>query len=252
MIEIVEKKDPLGRRKLVPEILDGLPPEDPRALRSRADLRRINRIMRQATIANDLVHRHLEVPKNRPLRILELGAGDGRSTLRLAQRLALLRPGSSLTMLDMAPTICETTLSKFAAIGWTIEVVTADVFDWLAATDRSFDLVLANLFLHHFEDAELARLLSAVAQKADMIVATEPLRSAPCLMAARLVALIGANDVTRHDAPASVCAGFRRKELSALWSPRCGAVLTEAVRFPFTHAFAGRSHRALRNEAGHD
>ncbi len=73
-------------------------------------------------------------------------------------------------------------------------------------------------------------------------MATEPLRSSASLLASRLVGAMGANDVTRHDAPASVRAGFRGRELGALWAPRCGAVLVETKRMPFTHAFAARSH----------
>ena len=77
----------LSARRLVPEILDDLPPDDPRARRSRGDLRRINLLMRQTAIAGDLIERHLAPPADRPARLLEIGAGDGRATLRLARRL---------------------------------------------------------------------------------------------------------------------------------------------------------------------
>ena len=39
------REKPMKHRLLVPEILDGLPPEDPEARRSRRDLRRINFLM---------------------------------------------------------------------------------------------------------------------------------------------------------------------------------------------------------------
>jgi hypothetical protein len=52
--------------------------------------------------------------------------------------------------------------------------------------------------------------------------------------------VLGANDVTRHDAVASVRAGFRERELSALWPQDRAWTLRECGVFPFTHAF--RAH----------
>lgn len=234
----------LGGRRLVPEILDGLRAEDPRARRSRADLRRINVVMRQTTIADGLIGRYLDLPAGRPPRLLELGAGDGVSMLRLARRLSRRYPAATLTLLDAAPAVSAETLADFTALGWTLRVVTADAIAWLTASGEDVDLALSNLFLHHFAGADLARLLRAIAMRAGLFVATEPLRSVPSLVASGLVGLIGANDVTRHDAPASVRAGFRGGELGALWRPEWGEVVAEGARVPFTHAFAARSHAA--------
>lgn len=232
----------LDRRRLVPEILDGLPPDAPRARRSRGDLVRINVIMRQAAIAASLIDRHLDTSQDRPARILELGCGDGRSMLRLARRLSRCSPPADLTLLDMAPTVTEQVLAGYRVLGWKVRVVTADALGWLKeGTGGHYDLALANLFLHHFKDGDLAGLMRALAARTGLLVATEPLRTRPSLLASCLVGLIGANDVTRHDAPASVRAGFRERELGSLWAPACGSVLVEGPRVPFTHAFVGRS-----------
>ena len=75
------------------------------------------------------------------------------------------------------------------------------------------------------------------------VVATEPLRTPLSYLAARAVGAIGANAVTRHDAPASVRAGFHGAELSRLWP---GMVGFEGGRGPFTHGFAARG---LRHDA---
>jgi hypothetical protein len=53
-----------------------------------------------------------------------------------------------------------------------------------------------------------------------------------------LLFAIGCNDVSRHDAVASVRAGFSGRELSRLWPERDGWTLHEAPAWPFTHAFA--------------
>ena len=97
-------------------------------------------------------------------------------------------------------------------------------------------IVTANLFLHHFEDADLKRLLALAASRCDAFVACEPRRSLFALLAAKMVWAIGANDVSRHDAAASVRAGFSGSELTALW-PSEGWRISEGARFPFSHVF---------------
>ena len=59
----------LSHRSLVPEILDGLAADDPRALASRRDLRRINALMFQARIMASLLRKFAPKP---PRRILEM------------------------------------------------------------------------------------------------------------------------------------------------------------------------------------
>ncbi|MBA3448575.1 MAG: hypothetical protein H0T56_13410, partial [Pseudaminobacter sp.] len=101
--------------------------------------------------------------------------------------------------------------------------------------------IAANLFLHHFCDADLKRLFAALLPLAPVFVAAEPRRSRLALVSARSLWAIGANDVTRHDAPASVRAGFAGSELSQLWPAGHGCVLEERCIGPFTHVFAASS-----------
>ena len=89
------------RRTVTAERLDGLAAEDPDAIRSRLDLQRVHRAMRTRTI----VLRGLKAmtaghPKAKPLRVLEIGAGDGRLMLGVAQALAPSWSGVELTLLD--------------------------------------------------------------------------------------------------------------------------------------------------------
>ena len=80
------------RGSVEPEDLEEILPADPRAVGSRADLRRLNCIMGHAGIlSRALRHRFNEsLSRARPLRLVELGAGDGTLLLRLARRLAAL------------------------------------------------------------------------------------------------------------------------------------------------------------------
>ncbi len=70
-------------RRVEAETLDHLREDDPRAIRSRRDLRRINRIMGSLSIMNSLLNASLV---RAPSHIAELGAGDGSLLLRLAKR----------------------------------------------------------------------------------------------------------------------------------------------------------------------
>ncbi|PYE84822.1 methyltransferase domain-containing protein [Pseudoroseicyclus aestuarii] len=223
----------LAARRLTPERLDDLPPSDPAARASRRDLRRINALMAQGKIGADLVRAHAATP---PRRIADLGCGDGTGALRLLRRLGRAPEGGTLVLTDRQPVVTSAALDPLAALGWQVDVVAADVFDYLDAGGRH-DLIVTNLFLHHFEGPELTRLLHAVAGASDLFVATEPLRSRLALWPSALLGLIGANGVTRHDARVSVEAGFRGQEMSDLWP---GTPLAEGRRGAFTQGFAGR------------
>ncbi|TJV49225.1 MAG: methyltransferase domain-containing protein, partial [Mesorhizobium sp.] len=227
----------LAQRNLVPEILDGLAADDVRARRSRRDLARINALMFQALIMASLMRKFLPRP---PGRILEIGAGDGTFMLKVARRMARDWREVKLTMLDRVGLVTPKLKADFAGLGWTVETVTADVFDWAEKADGgSFDAITVNLFLHHFDDDGLLRLFSLLRRKAPLILATEPLRAGLALAATRLLPAIGANDVTRHDAAHSVRAGFRGTELSDIWSAAGGRPLEERRAGPFSHVFVG-------------
>ena len=98
----------------------------------------------------------------------------------------------------------------------------------------------ANLFLHHLDEIALVRLLGGIAARAKAFVACEPRRGRFALLGARLVGILGANEVTRHDAVVSVRAGFQGRDLSALWPQRGLWHLSENSVLPFTHVF--RAH----------
>jgi len=84
------------------------------------------------------------------------------------------------------------------------------------------DVVLANLFLHHFENEKLKGLCGLLANKTDLFVACETRRSRLSLTACHFLGLIGCNAITRHDAMVSVRAGFVEDELSGFGRIRMG------------------------------
>ena len=231
---------PLPRR-VGSETLDHLDETDPRAIRSRRDLQRVHRVMRTRTILLRALRQALALAAIAPgrataLRLIELGAGDATLMLGVARTLARQWSHVQLTVLDRQNVVSPSTLAAYRVLGWQLEVVVADVKDWTAMHDDArWDLALANLFLHHFDDAALAGLLATVAAKSRAFVACEPRRSRFALAGSHLIGALGANAVTREDAVLSVHAGFRGQELSTLWQQAGAWQLMEYSAAPFSH-----------------
>lgn len=227
------------QRTVQPELLDVLPPDDPRAVRSRRDLRRVNAWMRNpALLAGAL----LAAMDGRELRsITDIGAGDGGVLLDVGQRISSRWKNVSATLVDRQKLTDGNTHRKFAAFGWRSSDEVADVFEWANQTaTEQVDAVIANLFLHHFGDEELAKLLRAISKRTRLFAAIEPGRSRWALFATRWLWLIGCNRVTRHDAVVSVRGGFSGTELSALWPAGHNWTLTERRAGLFSHLFVAQ------------
>ena len=224
-------------RTLEREWLDDLSPDDPRAVRCRRDLRLMNRIMGHGRMIEDALLGNVRA--RRP-RIAELGGGDGTLMLRVAS--GLKEPGGGeLTLIDQQPVVSAETEALYAQRNWRAAVCAADVFDWLAEPLADYDAIVANLFLHHFEPPQIARLFALAALRAPLFVACEPRRARLPLLGSRLVGLLGCNDVTRHDAVLSVRAGFNGKELSELWPAEGRWQLEESSAGLFSHVFIAKS-----------
>ena len=213
------------QRVLELETLDHLAPDDPVAMRSRRDLRRVNAFMGARGILERALTRAMGDTGARPLRMLEIGCGDGRLMLGVAQHRSLRWPSVQLDLLDRQPIVDATTIAAYAAAGWQARPVVADVMDWAAASDggEHWDIVVANLFLHHFEGEALRQVLGGCASRADALVACEPRRSRFALAASHLIFFLGANAVPRRDGVLSVRAGFVGSELSDAWPGGPGA-----------------------------
>ncbi len=228
------------KRIVQTELLDRLLPADPRALRSRRDLQRINWWMRHPAILARALRSHL--PQS-PKQITELGAGDGRFLLQVVRKfknVSTRNRNSALTatatLLDLQDVVMPETFAAFARFGWHAESVVTDVFDWEPSSGVR-QVIIANLFLHHFEDRRLAELLQLVSARAKLFIALEPRRAVGPLLCSRLLWAIGCNDVTRHDAPVSVRAGFAGHEISTLWPDKKNWRLTERSAGAFSHLF---------------
>jgi len=218
-------------RAVEPEILDELPVEAPEARTSRADLVRVNTLMGHA----HLIRRALP---GAVTHLVDLGAGDGTLLLKMLQR----DRGSiqHVTLVDRQRVISDTTVAQFGRLAVSLNIVVADVFQWLRESTLRHPAIIANLFLHHFETRALKELLDLAANRCDVFIACEPRRGAGPAFAASLLGLIGCNRVTRHDARISVRAGFSGRELTALWPDAVKWRVEERAAGLFSHFFTAR------------
>jgi SAM-dependent methyltransferase len=222
----------MNPRHVEAEWLDVLPVDDPRARRSRRELARVNALMANAGIVADCLR-----PGEVPATIAELGAGDGRFAARLARALGKAPAGACMTLVDIQPAVDREAARRLEALGWRVEVAAADAAQWLESAQPQ-GAIVANLFLHHLHDDALARLLALVARRTCRFAACEPRRSRLAGLGARMLGAIGCGPVTRHDAVASVRAGFTGSELTALWPQAAGWATEERSRGLFSHAFS--------------
>jgi hypothetical protein len=229
----------LAARRVQREWLDDLPADDPRAVRSRRDLIRVNSWMLQPGIMARalLAHHSGEAPRT----ILDLGSGDGTFMLRVAALLSRRWRNVTIVMLDQQDIVSKATRDGFDDLRWSTRTITGDLFDLLEGGRLpEADIITVNLFLHHFSEPQLAQLLARVAPLAPLFVACEPRRGALPLLASRLLWVIGCNDVSRHDAVVSVEAGFNGDEISAIWPEPDRWELHEHAARLFTHCFVAR------------
>ncbi len=187
----------MSTRIVIPELLDHLPADDPEALRSRRDLRRINFLMgNERWVCRTLTRFPTEANRG----IVEIGAGDGI----LCDKLSLRFPRAPVAAYDLAPR--PTNLDT--RVVWH----RGDLFE--ATAPERGGVLVANLFLHHFEKTDL-HTLGRWMGNFDVLIFNEPDRSrTPHLLGRLLHPWI--NRVTRHDMHVSIDAGFTAGEIATL------------------------------------
>lgn len=208
-------------RQVIPELLDALPHEDPTAVRSREELHFINRLMGN----HRWICRTLQKQDLQNKRILELGAGDG-SLAQQAWNEGIAQP-AQWSALDLAP----------PPVAWPHEAVwhQGDLFALPGLPDT--EIIVANLFLHHFENEGLQELGAHLPESCRLLIACEPARRRLHSLQGHLLStIIDLSEVTHHDMLVSIRAGFLGDELAQAlglqgWQTRVSMTALGAYRF---------------------
>lgn len=206
------------RRVIEPEWLDELPREDAEC--SLRDLERLNRRWGGYSSLQRLLSNRR---RRTPCSVLDVGAASGD----MGRQIVRLWPGTTVTSLDYVVHHLD---------GAPQPRVAGDAFA-LPFAPRSFDFAFSSLFLHHFTNEQVVRLLAAfgrVARCAVLIVDLER-RLIPYHFIPVTQRVLGWDPITAHDGPISVAAGFRKAELYDL-------AVAAGLRNPEvrTHGFAYR------------
>jgi protein SCO1/2 len=187
-------------RVIRPERMDTAPEAEARP--SLFDLVRLNRWFGgHATLLGELAK--LESPDS-AFSVLDVGAASGDHARAIKARF----PRATAVSLDLSAAHLADAPSPR---------VQANAFR-LPFADRSFDYVCANLFLHHFEDDVVVRLLrgfGAVARRAVLVTDLERHWIARSFLPATR-RLFGWSPITLHDGVISVDAAFKPEELRRL------------------------------------
>ena len=203
------------------EWLDELPANDPRAVRNRRDLRMINAFMGN----HRWFLRKVAAENGGAPAIVELGAGDGGLATKIATALPAARYRAVEPFVPLPGSVPS-------GVEWQRTDLREE------SLYEGADLLLGCLILHQFEETDLSRIGEIIIKSSlRRMLFTEPRRSALHVWQLRAGRLLGFNEVTLHDGPASIRAGFRGQELPRLlglrkkhWNWRLGETTMGAYR----------------------
>jgi 2-polyprenyl-3-methyl-5-hydroxy-6-metoxy-1,4-benzoquinol methylase len=151
-------------------------------------------------------------PKERPVRIVDLGCGNG-DMLRQLQKFGT-RSGYSFELLgiDANPAsiaYAEELSAGLPNVGFRTVNIFSKEFEQL-----EYDIAIATLFMHHFSDGEITKLVTEIKQRSQMGVLINDLhRSEMAYALFWLISLFFGNEVARNDGLVSIRKAFRRSDL---------------------------------------
>jgi SAM-dependent methyltransferase len=205
------------RRREAEELLDQAGHDPAELSANLRDIRTVNRLAGGvATVLRHLPGLLSDIPRGRPVEILDLATGCGDIPLSLVAWANRQDRPLHLTVTDNSPQILAEARRTLADVpGVSFAVCDARTVPMPA---QSFDLVLCSLSLHHFAPEEAVQVLREMDRLSRTGFILNDIRR--CL--AGYVAAWGAsrvatrNRLTRHDMPLSVLRAYTPDELRAL------------------------------------
>ena len=206
----------LPRAEGAREVLDGAvaPPELAASL---ADIERLNSWFGGYALSLRAIRRlAADVPRDRPLRVIDVGGGTAAFAVRIARWARRTGRTVRVIVVDRDPTTLR--LAHAAVAAYPEIVLVGGDAAALPCRKRAADIVTSALTLHHLEPVQAAaglREMTAAARIA--VVVNDLLRRRLSLGLVWLATrLLGCHPISRHDGPLSVRRSYSRDELTAL------------------------------------
>ena len=205
------------RRRETEELLDRAGHDPAELAANLRDIRTVNRLAGGvATVLCHLPGLLSHLPRGHPLEILDLATGSGDIPLSLVAWAERQGRPLHLTVTDRSPEILAEARRTLGGVpGVTFTVCDARA---VPMPERSFDVVLCSLSLHHFAPGEAVQVLREMDRLSRTGFILNDIRR--CLtgyLAAWAASRVATrNRLTRHDMPLSVLRAYTPDELRAL------------------------------------
>ncbi|MGD9711330.1 MAG: methyltransferase domain-containing protein [Thermomicrobiales bacterium] len=206
-----------GQRVDAPELLDERDIDEQLLRRNLLDIRGVNRFFGgTSAILRNVPQIVVHLPVDQTIRILDLATGAADIPLAVSRWATSAGRRVSICASDVSPQILDVArevAGQDAAIAFSIEDARA-----VGMPDRSFDVVLTSLSLHHFSRQDAVSVLREMDRLSTAGFIVNDLRRSRFAFLATWVAsrIATKNPLTRHDAPLSVRRSFTPAELAGL------------------------------------
>jgi len=198
------------KRSYEKEIMDDLSIQDERIDKALNELAVINKFLGGYSVTEKGI-KYFTRNNSVKLKILDAGSGLSEVLLSLEKKYFHL----DLFSLDMNKRACL--YAKH--ISPNLNIVCGNVLN-LPFKNNSFDIVHASLFLHHFNEEEMEKILNSFNEKARLGIVINDLRRSVLAFAGIkiLTWLFSKNSFVKNDGPLSVKRSFLKKEIKQLLS----------------------------------
>jgi 2-polyprenyl-3-methyl-5-hydroxy-6-metoxy-1,4-benzoquinol methylase len=224
-----------AERSAEPEIIDGHEFSSEEMQGCLSELRRVNRFLGGQRALSQHLYPMIEALRDqgsRHITLLDVGTGSADLPVCLVEWARNRRISIEVTVIDLNDCAAREAHIRTRAMP-EITVLEADALN-LPFAERSFDFVLASMFLHHFETKRAARILSGFARVARVAFLINDLRRhlVAFYSIKVLSRVISRNRLFRYDAALSVLRGFTERDVSEI-ALAAGLPVHVARSFPF-------------------
>src|SRR5579864_5385534 len=199
-----------------------------------SDLCKVNRYLGGWAALRTEVERMPVVPR----RILDVGAGSADLSKRLLGELGRKGVWAQCIAFDRSPRVLQLA-QDFGGFGSALRFEQGDAQE-LPFADRTFDLAMMNLALHHFDPDAAVVVLRELARVAMHVIVNDLRRSRIAWAFARFVfPLLTRNPLTRNDGPLSVRRAYCPSELADLAQRAAWQKIEVRTHFGYRMTLAG-------------